>query len=99
MDAVTNVPVPGNEPIKGYAPGSPERTALEQKIKELAGQRTELTMTIGGQQRHGGGEPVDIVQPHQHRHVLGQLHNATDADVSAAIEAAHRAAPGWRALS
>ncbi len=36
MDAVTNVPVPGNEPIKGYAPGSPERAALEQKIKELA---------------------------------------------------------------
>jgi 1-pyrroline-5-carboxylate dehydrogenase len=99
MDAVTNVPVPGNEPIKGYAPGSPERAALEQKIKELAGQRAELTMTIGGQQRHGGGDLVEVVQPHQRRHVLGQLRNATDADVSAAIESAHRAAPGWQALS
>ncbi len=49
-------------------------------------------MTIGGEQRHGGGQPVDIVQPHNHRHVLGQLRNATDADVSAAIAAAHRAA-------
>jgi 1-pyrroline-5-carboxylate dehydrogenase len=99
MDAVTNVPVPGNEPIKGYAPGSPERAALEVKIKELAGERTELTMTIGGQQRHGGGEAVDVVQPHHHRHVLGQLHNASDADVTTAIEAARQAAPGWRSLS
>jgi 1-pyrroline-5-carboxylate dehydrogenase len=99
MDAVTNVPFVGNEPIKGYAPGSPERAALEQKIKELAGERTDLTMTIGGDQRQGAGEPVDVVQPHNHRHVLGQLHNATPADVAAAIEAARQAAPGWRALS
>jgi len=99
MDSVTNVPFPGNEPIKGYAPGSPERTALEQKIKELAGERAELTMTVGGHQRHGGGEPVDVVQPHSYRHVLGQLRNATGGDVAAAIEAARQAAPGWRALS
>ena len=99
MDAVTNVPVPANEPIKGYAPGSPERAALESKIKELAGERAELTMTIGGEQRMGGGERVDVVQPHNHRHVLGQLGNATDEDVTAAIEAARPAAPGWRELS
>ena len=99
MDAVTNVPVPANEPIKGYAPGSQERSALEQKIKELAGERAELTMTIGGQQRMGGGERVDVVQPHNHRHVLGQLADATDEDVAAAIEAARLAAPGWRELS
>jgi 1-pyrroline-5-carboxylate dehydrogenase len=99
MDAVTNVPVPGNEPVKGYAPGSPERVTLEQKIKDLAGERAELTMTIGGRQVLGGGETVDVVQPHNYRHVLGQLRNATDADVTAAIEAARAAAPGWRALS
>jgi 1-pyrroline-5-carboxylate dehydrogenase len=99
MDAVTNVPVPGNEPIKGYAPGSAERVTLEQKIKDLAGERAELTMTIGGRQVPGGGEVIDVVQPHNHRHVLGQLHNATDADVTAAIEAARAAAPGWRELS
>jgi 1-pyrroline-5-carboxylate dehydrogenase len=99
MDAVTNVPVPNNEPIKGYAPGSPERAALEGKLKELAGDRAELTMTVAGQQRHGAGEAIDVVQPHNHRHVLGQLHNATDADVAAAVEAAHQAAPGWRSLS
>ena len=99
MESVTNVPFPVNEPIKGYAPGSPERGALEGKIKELAGERAELTVTVGGRQRMAGGDPVDVVQPHNHRHVLGQLCESTDADVSAAVEAALAAAPGWRALS
>jgi 1-pyrroline-5-carboxylate dehydrogenase len=99
MDAVTNVPFPTNEPIKGYAPGSPERAALEEKIKDLAGERAELTMTVGGQHRMGGGDSHDVVQPHNRRHVLGQYRNATDEDVAAAIDAALRAAPAWRALS
>src|SRR5580658_1529611 len=93
MDSVTNVPFPANEPIKGYAPGSQERAALEEKLKEFAGERAELTLTIGGQQRMGGGDPVEIVQPHNYRHVLGQLNNSTDADVAAAIQAAEAAAP------
>ncbi|MFG2002338.1 L-glutamate gamma-semialdehyde dehydrogenase [Spirillospora sp. NPDC048911] len=99
MDAVTNVPVPVNEPIKGYAPGSGERAALEAKIKELGGEQIDLTMTIGGEQRLGGGAPIDVVQPHNRAHVLGQLKNATDDDVRAAIDAAREAAPGWRAMS
>ena len=99
MDAVTNVPIPGNEPIMSYAPGSPERTALEEKLKELAAERPELTMTIGGRQRLGSGEVIDVVQPHNHQQVLGWMHNAADKDVEAAVEAAGQAAPGWRALS
>ena len=42
MDAVTHVPVPVNEPVRAYAPGSPDRAALEAKIKELAGERILL---------------------------------------------------------
>jgi 1-pyrroline-5-carboxylate dehydrogenase len=99
MDAVTDVPVPANEPVRQYSPGTPDRAALEAKVKELAGERAELTMTIGGQQRMGGGEVADVVQPHNHRHVLGQFGNATDEDVTAAIEAAMAAAPAWRAMS
>jgi 1-pyrroline-5-carboxylate dehydrogenase len=99
FDAVTNVPVPANESIKHYAPGSPERAVLENRIKELSGERAELTMTIGGEQRMGGGELVDVVQPHNHRHVLGQFGSVTDDDVAAAIAAAEQAAPGWRELS
>jgi 1-pyrroline-5-carboxylate dehydrogenase len=99
MDAVTNVPQPANEPVRHYAPGSAERAAVEGKIKELAGERAELTMTIGGRERTGAGEPIDVVAPHNYRHVLGTMHNATDQDVADAIEAARAAAPGWRALS
>ncbi|MEV5575021.1 L-glutamate gamma-semialdehyde dehydrogenase [Spirillospora sp. NPDC052269] len=99
MDAVTNVPVPVNEPVKGHAPGSPERTALEARIKELGGENAELTMTIGGERRLGGGEPIPVVEPHRRAHVLGTMGNATPADVRAAVDAARAAAPAWRALA
>jgi 1-pyrroline-5-carboxylate dehydrogenase len=99
MDAVTNVPLPVNEPVRLYIPGSQERAGLESRIKELAGERAELTMTIGGEQRMGAGERVDVVQPHNRRQVLGQLGTVTDEDVTAAIAAAGQAAPGWRELS
>ena len=99
FDAVTSVPVPVNEPVKTYVSGSAERAAVESKIKELAGEPIDLTMTVGGVQRMGGGEWTDVVQPHNHAHVLGRLGEATDEDVAAAIEAAALAAPGWRALS
>jgi len=99
MDAVTNAPPPHNEPVRQYPPGSPDRAVLESKVKELAGERAELTVTIGGRQRLAGGEPVDVVAPHNHRHVLGTMRDATAPDVAAAIDAAEAAAPGWRALS
>jgi len=98
MDAVSRTPVPINEPVRQYQPGSHERAVLESKIKELTGQRTELTMTIDGRQQMPGGDLIDVVQPHNRQHVLGHLGNATDMDVAAAIYAAKQAAPGWRAL-
>src|ERR1700753_1503835 len=99
MDAVTNVPPPVNEPVRTYAPGSPERAGLEARVKELAGERAELTMTIGGEQRMGSGDRIAVVQPHHLRHALRDLGHATDAEVAAAIDAARAAAPLWRALS
>jgi 1-pyrroline-5-carboxylate dehydrogenase len=99
MDAVTRVPVPYNEPVHQYQPGSAERSVLEAKIKELAGQRADLTMTIGGRTVMGSGERTPVVQPHNYRRVLGEFGNATDEDVLATIASAGAAAAGWRALS
>ncbi|MGW3011621.1 L-glutamate gamma-semialdehyde dehydrogenase [Streptomyces sp. NPDC001219] len=99
MDAVTQVPVPVNEPVHTYAPGSPERSRLEAKLKELAGNPIELPMTIGGEQRMGGGERFDVVQPHNHSARLGTYANATVKDGQDAVDAALAAAPAWRALS
>ncbi|MEV0632497.1 L-glutamate gamma-semialdehyde dehydrogenase [Nonomuraea wenchangensis] len=99
MDAISNVPTPVNEPIHGYAPGSAERAALEDRVKELSGASLDLTMTIGGEQRLGGGAPIDVVQPHNHASVLGRTNDATAQDVRDAIDNALQAAPAWRALS
>jgi 1-pyrroline-5-carboxylate dehydrogenase len=98
MDAVTSTPVPANEPIRAYPPGSPERESLRRRIAELEGERAELTMTIAGERRMPDGEPFDVVQPHDREHVLGTGGQATESDVAAAVEAAKQAAPAWRAL-
>ena len=99
FDAITEVPAPVNEPVHSFAPGSPERSALEARLKQQAAERVELSMTIGGEQRLGGGEPVDVVQPHRKDAVLGTLTNATPDDVRDAIAAARTAAPGWQRMS
>ena len=99
-DAATVVPVPVNETVRGYAPGSAERASLEAKLKELGGaDPVELTMTIDGKQRMGAGEPIDVVQPHRRSAVLGTLRDAGKADVQSAVDAALAAAPAWREAS
>ncbi|MCZ7416355.1 MULTISPECIES: L-glutamate gamma-semialdehyde dehydrogenase [unclassified Streptomyces] len=99
MDAVTQVPAPYNEPVHGYAPGSPERARLERRLKELAENPIDLPMTINGEKRMGGGERFDVVQPHAHAKRLGTYANATRQDAKDAVDAALAAAPAWRALS
>jgi 1-pyrroline-5-carboxylate dehydrogenase len=99
MDAITSPPTPRNEPVRSYPPGSPERASLTRALAELAAQRTELTMTIGGVARMAGGERFDVVIPHRHAHVLGTSAQASAADVADAIRAAMQAAPAWRELS
>jgi 1-pyrroline-5-carboxylate dehydrogenase len=99
MDAQLSVPVPRNEPVRGYAPGSPERASLQARIEAMQGDRLDLTMTIGGRQTMAEGPAIEVVQPHKRHHVLGVTGNATRADGAAAVEAAKKAAPGWRALS
>jgi 1-pyrroline-5-carboxylate dehydrogenase len=99
FDAVTDVPAPVNEPVRNFAPDSPERSALEERLKQLASERVELTMSIGGDRRLGRGEPIDVVQPHRKDAVLGTLRNATPDDVRGAVEAARAAAPEWQRIS
>ncbi|MEU0463681.1 L-glutamate gamma-semialdehyde dehydrogenase [Amycolatopsis sp. NPDC006131] len=99
MDAVTTVPTLANEPVLQYAPGSPERAEVQAALAELTKEPLELTATIGGEQRMGGGPRIDVVQPHNHRAVLGVLGSATQQDTRDALAAAREAAPAWRKLS
>ncbi|KAB2380059.1 L-glutamate gamma-semialdehyde dehydrogenase [Actinomadura montaniterrae] len=99
MDAVTTVPTPANEPVRGYAPGSAERARLEARLAELTAEApVDLPMTIGGERRLGAGAKVAVVQPHAHASVLGTFGTATEDDARDAIDAALKAAPAWRAL-
>jgi 1-pyrroline-5-carboxylate dehydrogenase len=99
MDAVTRTPVAVNETVRMYAPGSAERVSLEKRVTELAGQRIDLPSTIGGAQVMGSGETLDVVQPHARHHVLGTMRGTTRDDATAAMAAAKKAAPEWRAMS
>ncbi len=99
MDGITDVPPPRHEPAHDYAPGTPERTSLQERIAELTRSDHELTGTVGGRQRMAAGDPIDVVAPHRRHTRLGSTAQATPADVSDAIEAASDAAPGWRDLT
>ncbi|MFZ2178668.1 MAG: L-glutamate gamma-semialdehyde dehydrogenase [Rhodococcus sp. (in: high G+C Gram-positive bacteria)] len=99
MDAITQVPVPTNEPVHTYAPGSLERARVTSALADIATNPVDIPHVIGGTHRRGGGESIDIVQPHRHSAVLGTLREAGHEDAAAAIEAATAAAPAWRALS
>ncbi|HET8603056.1 MAG TPA: L-glutamate gamma-semialdehyde dehydrogenase [Marmoricola sp.] len=99
MDAVTHPPLPSNEPNLDYAPGSPERKAVEDELVTLQRRQLNLAATIGGRRRMGGGAEIPVVQPHDHASVLGVLKNSTAADAQAAVRAAAKAAPEWRAMS
>ncbi len=98
LDAVTRVPAPINEPVLQYAPGSAERAELEASVDRLLATAPELTMAIGGDRRLGSGEPIEVVQPHARRSVLGVLHQATADDARAAVQAAKDAAVAWREM-
>ena len=98
MDAQLSLPAPRNEPVRGYLPGSAERTALAARVATLRADRLDLTMTIGGRQSMAGGPTIEVVQPHRRHEVLGVTGNASRADAAAAVAAAKQAAPGWRAL-
>ncbi|WP_028708672.1 L-glutamate gamma-semialdehyde dehydrogenase [Propionicicella superfundia] len=97
MDASTRIPTPHNEPVLGYAPGSPERAELEGALTALAtAEPATYTAAIGGRRRPGSGETViDVTMPSEHAHVLGRIRQTSQADTTSAIEAASAAARGW----
>ncbi|MFB7722620.1 L-glutamate gamma-semialdehyde dehydrogenase [Nocardia sp. NPDC056100] len=98
MDAVTVVPAPANEPVHTYAPGSRERALLTGRLAEISAGSIDVPLVMGGKHQPGTGERADIVMPHRHRQVLGTFTDTTHAEASAAVDAAHAAAPAWRAL-
>jgi 1-pyrroline-5-carboxylate dehydrogenase len=83
-----------NEPIKSYAPGSPERAELKARLAAMEKERPEIPLVIGGQEIRTG-DTAKAVSPHKHRHVTAIWHKARAKDVTAAIAAAKKAQKEW----
>ncbi|MGO0575149.1 L-glutamate gamma-semialdehyde dehydrogenase [Ornithinimicrobium panacihumi] len=98
MDAIVDVPTPQNETVLTYAPGSAERAELEVALAQMSATPVDLPHIIGGQAVTGGGEAIDVVQPHAHGEVLGTLRDGTGKEATAAIEASLEAGSAWRGL-
>jgi 1-pyrroline-5-carboxylate dehydrogenase len=88
------VPVPVNEPVLSFAPGSPERAALKDALADLRGRRVDLPLWIGGKQVRTG-KLGEIRPPHERSLLLGKHHMGGAKETRAAIDAALAAAPAW----
>ncbi|MUL66807.1 1-pyrroline-5-carboxylate dehydrogenase [Mycobacterium sp. CBMA 234] len=99
MDAITDVPLPINEPVHDYAPGSTERVRLQAQLTDLQHDAIDLPHVIGGRRVMAGEQRLDVVQPHNHRAVLGTLYNAGHEEAHAAVQAAVAAKNAWAATS
>ena len=93
-NAIFSFPDPGNEPIKGYAPGSPERKELQAKLAELKSQEIEIPLIIGGKEIKTGNLGK-VTMPSDHGHVLATYHKAGEKEVKMAIDAALEAHKKW----
>lgn len=92
-----NVPTPHNEAVKSYAPGSPERRELQEKLKELRAQQVDVPMYIGSEEvRTGKKRPMS--PPHDHQHILGYFHEGDATHVEQAINAALGAKYAWESM-
>ena len=94
FNGARRVPAPVNEPVRSYAPGSPERTSLKARLDAMAKERIEIPIIIGGEEFRSG-EIAHAVMPHDHSHVLADWHKATPAHVGQAIAAARNAQREW----
>ena len=96
-NAILNMPIPKNEPIYGYGPGSTEKSKLKAELQKLSGQELEIPLIIDGEEIRTG-ETGKCVMPHNHNHVLGHFHQAGKAEVDQAIKASLKARHAWANL-
>ena len=92
------LPAIENEPVKSYAPGSPERAALKAELNRLNSMDADIPMIINGQEVRTGNMKA-ICPPHNHKHAIGHYHQGDASHVNMAIQAAMAAKPAWEKMS
>jgi len=90
-------PPPVNEPVLGYAPGSPERARLQLRLEQMKNERPDVPLVIGGEEVRTG-TTREAVMPHRKDHVLADVHQGGAAEVERAIGAAAEAWEDWHRL-
>jgi 1-pyrroline-5-carboxylate dehydrogenase len=93
-NANLRIPQPANEPVLSYAPGSSERASLKASLQNLAAQTGDIPVLVGGKELRTA-VTKDARMPHHHRHLLGRYHEADQALVNQAIDAALAAKRDW----
>jgi 1-pyrroline-5-carboxylate dehydrogenase len=93
-NARAQVPPPVNEPVYGYAPGSPERAALKQALAQMTASPAEIPLVLGGEHVRTGAVE-DCPMPHAHRKLASRFHTGGEKEVARAIAAARAAWPSW----
>ncbi len=91
---IPRVPTPVNDINRSYLPGSAERAELKARLKDMAAERIDIPIVIGGKEIRTG-RVQQVVMPHNHQHVLGEWHAAGPEHVQQAIAAAAEASREW----
>ena len=91
---IFRLPPVENEPIRDYAPGSPERERLKRRVEQMRGERLEIPLVIGGKDVRTG-TTREAVMPHDKEHVLADVHQGGADEVQQAIDAAGKAWEDW----
>jgi 1-pyrroline-5-carboxylate dehydrogenase len=91
---IFRVPTPVNEPIRDYAPGSPERASLQLRLEQMRNERLDIPLIIGGEEVRTGTVKA-AVMPHDKGHVLADVHQAGPNEVEAAVKASGEAWEDW----
>ena len=94
MSGMSNIPLPRNEPVLSYGPGTPERAALKAALGAAGAQAIEIPAVVAGREVRTG-DTHDVTSPHCHRRVLAKAHQADRATIEAAVKAAVEAQREW----
>ncbi|MGZ4390361.1 MAG: aldehyde dehydrogenase family protein, partial [Gaiellaceae bacterium] len=92
---IFRLPALQNEPVRDYAPGSPERERLKRRVEQMRSERIEIPLVIGGKDVRTG-TTREAVMPHDKDHVLADVHQGGADEVQQAIDAAGKAWEDWR---
>ena len=94
VNGIRRVPPPVNEPVKSYAPGSPEKAELKARLAAMSKECADIPAVINGKEVRTG-DLVDVRSPHNHQQVIGRFHRARKEDVEAAIKTSGEAQKEW----